>query len=109
MDKLFHMFGKLKRTAHQNSEGIGMGLMICKSLIEGNGGVIEVKSEGVDRGSSFIFTMKMTKEKKEWQPIYLENKDIAYDEDQAREHYTKEIDKQLKMRSNEEQLKKMEE
>ena len=28
-EKLFCMFGKLKRTAEQNSEGIGMGLMIC--------------------------------------------------------------------------------
>lgn len=26
---LFKMFGKLKRTAEINSEGIGMGLMIC--------------------------------------------------------------------------------
>ena len=29
MEKLFKMFGKLKRTAKVNSEGIGMGLMIC--------------------------------------------------------------------------------
>jgi K+-sensing histidine kinase KdpD len=28
-DKLFKMFGKLKRTAEINSEGLGMGLMIC--------------------------------------------------------------------------------
>ena len=29
-EKLFYMFGKLKRTADLNSEGLGMGLMICK-------------------------------------------------------------------------------
>ena len=29
VDKLFKMFGKLRRTAEMNSEGIGMGLMIC--------------------------------------------------------------------------------
>ena len=29
MPKLFNMFGKLKRTAEINSEGLGMGLMIC--------------------------------------------------------------------------------
>lgn len=33
MDQLFKMFGKLKRTAAMNSEGIGMGLMICKNLV----------------------------------------------------------------------------
>ena len=27
--KVFQMFGKLHRTADMNSEGIGMGLMIC--------------------------------------------------------------------------------
>ena len=29
-EKLFKMFGKLKRTAEVNSEGLGMGLMVCK-------------------------------------------------------------------------------
>ena len=33
IEKLFTMFGKLKRTADQNSEGIGMGLMICQNLV----------------------------------------------------------------------------
>ena len=30
MTELFNMFGKLKRTASLNNNGIGMGLMICK-------------------------------------------------------------------------------
>ena len=29
MNELFSLFGKLRRTAAMNSEGIGMGLMIC--------------------------------------------------------------------------------
>jgi len=33
MAKLFSLFGKLERTAEINSEGIGMGLMICKNLV----------------------------------------------------------------------------
>jgi len=36
MGKLFQMFGKLHRTAKMNSEGIGMGLMICSKLVELN-------------------------------------------------------------------------
>ena len=59
IDKLFTLFGKLKRTAEINHEGIGMGLMICKSLVQMNGGTISVYSEGENMGSTFAFTMKM--------------------------------------------------
>ena len=34
MDLLFKQFGKLRRTATMNSEGIGMGLMICQTLVQ---------------------------------------------------------------------------
>ena len=56
---MFNLFGKLRRTAEINSEGIGMGLMICKQLVELNGGTIEVHSDGEDQGSIFTFTMRM--------------------------------------------------
>ena len=57
--KLFTLFGKLRRTAEINSEGIGMGLMICRDLVTINKGTIEVHSDGVDQGSTFSFTMEM--------------------------------------------------
>ena len=57
--QLCKKFGKLMRTAEMNSEGIGLGLMISKSLIEGNGGKLRIVSEGVDEGSIFTFTMRM--------------------------------------------------
>ncbi len=46
MQNLFKQFGKLKRTMHINTEGIGMGLLICKRLIEANNGEIEIHSDG---------------------------------------------------------------
>ena len=54
------MFGKLRRTAEINSEGIGMGLMICQKLVELNEGKIFVESEGINKGSVFTFSMKMS-------------------------------------------------
>lgn len=59
INKLFTMFGKLQRTAEINSEGIGMGLMICQKLVSLNGGTIKVHSDGIDQGSVFTFSMKM--------------------------------------------------
>ena len=57
LGNLFSMFGKLQRTAEVNSEGIGMGLMICKNLVELNGGEIRVHSDGEDRGATFTLEM----------------------------------------------------
>ena len=59
IDRLFSMFGKLRRTATINSEGIGMGLEICSKLVEMNSGKIQVHSDGENMGSIFSFTMKM--------------------------------------------------
>ena len=59
IDNLFEMFGKLRRSAEKNSEGIGMGLMISKKLVEINQGTIRVHSDGDRKGSVFSFTMKM--------------------------------------------------
>ena len=56
---LFTMFGKLKRSASMNSEGIGLGLRICKEIVHQNGGAIYVESEGTGKGSCFTFSMKM--------------------------------------------------
>ena len=57
--KMFKKFGKLHRTAEMNSEGIGLGLTIVKQIVESGGGSVAIESEGVDKGSCFIFNMKM--------------------------------------------------
>ncbi len=53
------MFGKLKRTAEVNSEGIGLGLLICQNLIRMNKGEISVHSDGLKKGCTFKFSMQM--------------------------------------------------
>ena len=39
--------------------GIGLGLMICHSLIKQNNGELSFFSEGLNKGSTFMFTMEM--------------------------------------------------
>ena len=39
-EKLFKMFGKLESTASINTSGVGLGLSICKNIIEGMNGSI---------------------------------------------------------------------
>ena len=56
---LCQKFGKLLRTAEMNCEGVGLGLMVSKALIEANGGELKIESEGVSKGSCFTFKMKM--------------------------------------------------
>ena len=42
-----------------NPEGIGMGLNICKKIVEKTGGSIECHSPGINKGSTFSFSMTM--------------------------------------------------
>ena len=60
MQRLFTLFGKMERTEDQNPDGLGMGLTICQKIVNNCGGRIDVFSEGVNKGSTFIFDMKMS-------------------------------------------------
>jgi len=44
-----------------NTQGTGLGLYICKSIIELHGGKIWVKSEGIGKGTSFTFSCPIVK------------------------------------------------
>jgi len=51
---IFEMFVQVDRSIERSQGGLGIGLTLVKRLLELHGGSIEVKSDGVGRGSEFI-------------------------------------------------------
>lgn len=56
--KLFNRFVRLERDITGSVRGTGIGLYVCRTLIEAMGGTIWVESSGVEgEGSTFCFTL----------------------------------------------------
>lgn len=55
MEKLFKEFHSTPGT--HNEQGTGLGLMLCKDLVENHGGTISVESK-VGEGTTFMFTLR---------------------------------------------------
>ncbi len=64
LNKLFHKFARLDNSyvSISTSGGTGLGLYISKTLIELMHGKIWVKSDGVDKGSTFCFSLPIASE-----------------------------------------------
>jgi signal transduction histidine kinase len=62
LGKLFQKFGLIEGSYITNQTavaGTGLGLYICRSIIELHHGEIKVESEGKGKGAVFIFTLKV--------------------------------------------------
>ena len=57
LPNIFTKFFRTDEARHLAPDGLGLGLFIAKSYIEGMAGKIGVKSEGLGRGSTFWFIL----------------------------------------------------
>lgn len=57
MHRLFQGFSRLHPDSKHTIPGSGLGLLICKGIVEADGGRIWAKSAGKGWGSTFSFTL----------------------------------------------------
>jgi PAS domain S-box-containing protein len=53
LPRVFDMFAQLDRRQEKAGGGLGIGLALVRGLVEGHGGTVVARSEGVGRGSVF--------------------------------------------------------
>ncbi|KAL8054739.1 hypothetical protein ABFX02_04G012000 [Erythranthe guttata] len=57
--RLFTRFAESRNSSNRNKGGPGLGLPICKRFVNLMGGHIWIESEGLGKGSTFIFVVKL--------------------------------------------------
>jgi signal transduction histidine kinase/ActR/RegA family two-component response regulator len=57
---IFDLFTQADRSLDRTTGGLGIGLALCRRLVEMHGGTITAASEGVGRGSTFVVRLPVT-------------------------------------------------
>ena len=68
LPKVFEMFTQLAPSLGRSHGGLGIGLSLVQRLVELHGGTVEARSDGQDRGSSFIVRLPLLVSPEKSQP-----------------------------------------
>lgn len=60
LPRIFEMFTQMDHTIERSEGGLGIGLTLVRRLVELHGGVVEARSEGLNRGSEFIVRLPLS-------------------------------------------------
>ncbi len=67
-ERIFERFQRVDNSAARRTQGAGLGLYICRAIVEAHGGRIWVRS-ALDRGSTFAFSLP--REERPQEPIII--------------------------------------
>jgi len=59
LPRLFDLFYQVDRSFTRSEGGLGLGLTLVRRLVEMHGGRVEVRSDGINRGSEFIIHLRV--------------------------------------------------
>ena len=63
LPKLFEMFSQVDSALERSQGGLGIGLSLVKGLVKMHGGTVEVRSEGLGKGSEFVVRLPVLSDK----------------------------------------------
>jgi len=72
MEKIFNPFEQGERSFQRRFGGLGLGLTISKSLAQAHGASLIAKSDGLNRGATFLLTMKTAQQEEAEKPRLAE-------------------------------------
>lgn len=62
LDTIFELFSQAENAIGRSQGGMGIGLNIVRTLVAMHGGNVEVKSDGIDKGSTFTAILPLSSE-----------------------------------------------